>query len=575
MKSRKPTPPVSPASKAALPQRSWALTLAVLGAIAAVFAAYAPALHGPFLFDDQALPFFSPRFADQNLFEAIRGVRPFLMFTYWLNSRMSGVEPFPYHLWNVLLHIANGLLVLLAVRKLLELAGVQERRRGWLAAFAAGVFLLHPVQTEAVSYVASRSENLSALFFYGAFAVFLYRKHASITWSSAAAVVLLYGAAVSTKEHTITLAGLLLLTDYYWNPGFGFSGIRRNWRLYGPLALAAVGGAFVTARLVAGSTSAGFGLKDLPWYDYFYTQCRALWLYLRLFLFPAGQNGDYDYAISRGLFDEGAIFGLAALVVLIGAAWYLRKRFALASYGILAALLMFSPTSSIVPILDAVVERRLYLPMLGLVLVLVEAASRWKARPALAAGVAVAVLAVLAALTYQRNHVWADDVVFWEDVVAKSPHNKRGHFQLGVAYFQRGRCQEAIAHYEIAARDGKPDYRLHVDWALAADCLGRTPEALGQLEIALRLQPSAYVHALTGMIHGKNKNYEAALASLDAAEKLNPAEDLTYLYRGNVFAATGEPGKAIDQYRRALEFNPDNQQAQRALARLLARQPGR
>jgi tetratricopeptide (TPR) repeat protein len=241
---------------------------------------------------------------------------------------------------------------------------------------------------------------------------------------------------------------------------------------------------------------------------------------------------------------------------------------------VLAALVMFAPTSSVVPILDAVVERRLYLPMLGLVLVLAEALRCWRPRAPVAAGSAAAVLIVLAVLTFQRNHVWADDLVFWQDVVAKSPHNGRGHFQLGVSYYGRGRCQEAAAHYETAARLLAPDERLHTDWALAEDCLGRPAEAIRQLETALGIRPSAYIHAMMGMVYGKNKQYAEALAALDAAERLNPAEDLTYFYRGNVYAATGDPGKAIEQYRLALQRNPDNQQAARALARLLSRQPG-
>ncbi len=565
----KPSPAAAPGSL------WWPLAAACAAAMAVAIWAYTPALHGPFLFDDQALPFFSPRFAEQTLLEAVRGVRPFLMFSFWVNNRMAGVEPFQYHLWNLILHLANALLVFLIVRRLLAHTGAEGRRREWIAAFAGGVFLLHPVQTEAVSYVASRSETLSAFFFYAALAVFLYRRTPEISWARAAAVIAAYGAAVSTKEHTVTLVALLLLVDYYWNPGFSLSGIRRNWRLYGPLILAAAGGILVTMRLVRGSLSAGFGLKDLPWYDYFYTQCRALWLYFRLFLWPAGQNGDYDYPISRSLLDRGAVFGLLGLAALVAASWVLRKRLPLASFGVLSALVMFSPTSSIMPILDAAVERRLYLPMLGLVLVLAGALDRWRPRAAVAGGAAVVVLAVLAALTFQRNHVWADDLVFWQDVVAKSPHNGRGHFQLGVSYYGRGRCQEAATHYEIAARLLPPDERLHTDWALAEDCLGRPAEAIRQLETALRIQPSAYIHAMMGMVYGKNKQYAEALAALEAAEKLNPAEDLTYFYRGNVYAATGEPARAIEQYRLALQRNPDNQQAARALGRLMARPPDR
>jgi protein O-mannosyl-transferase len=540
-------------------------------ALVAVLLVYQPALGGPFVFDDQYLPFFSPHYAEQTLLLATKGVRPFLMFSFWINNRMAGTEPYSYHLWNVLIHFLNSLLIFLIARRILALAGSGGPRREWMAAFAGGVFLLHPVQTESVAYVASRSEGLSALFFFSAFAVFLYRRSDGISWLSSTVVILLYAAAVSTKEHTITLPALLLLTDYFWNPGFSLQGIRRNWRLYLPLAVAAVAGVVLVERLVRGSLSAGFNVAGLPWYDYFYTQCRALWVYFRLFLWPAGQNADYAFPYSRSVLDRGAIFGLLGLVILVACAIYFRKRYPLAAYGFLAALLLIAPTSSIMPIQDAVAERRLYLPLVGLLLVVVDGFRRWKAKPWVCAGVLGCVLAALALACHQRAQVWAGDVALWEDVVSKSPHNSRAHFQLGVAYSQQGRCEDAVRRFEIADRLGKPDYRLFVDWALAEDCAGRPDRAIEKLRRGAALRPSAYPHSLMGMIYGKQGKYAEALAALETAEKLDPTEDMTHFYRGNVYVATGEAAKAVQEYRRAIELNPDNEAARRGLARAESR----
>jgi tetratricopeptide (TPR) repeat protein len=538
-----------------------------LAALVAAILVYGPALNGPFVFDDQYLPFFSPHYAEQTLLQAIKGVRPLLYFTFWVNNRVAGTEPYTYHLLNVLLHFFNSLLVFVMVRKLLTWAGTQGGRREWLAAFAGAVFLLHPAQTEAVAYVASRSENLSALFFYAAFCVFLYRKSTAISWPAAAGVLVLYAAAVSTKEHTITLPALLLLTDYFWNPGFSLQGIRRNWRLYVPLAVTGAAGFVLVLRLVRGSTSAGFGVKGLPWYDYFYTQWRALWVYFRLFVAPVGQNADYNYPISRSVLDHGAIAGLAGLLLLVGCAVYFRKRFPLASYGYLAALILFAPTSSIVPIQDAVAERRLYLPMVALLLVVVEFLRRWKAaRPVLAASTAV-VLAGLGLASYQRNQVWGSDVALWEDTARKAPNNWRAHFQLGVAYYQQGRCESATFQFAAADRAGQPDERLLLDWALAEDCLNRPEAALEQLRRAVRVRPTAYGYSLMGMIYGKQQKYTEALSALRTALAINPREDMAYFYRGNVSAAMGDLGKAVEDFRRAVEINPDNELARRGLGR--------
>jgi len=541
-------------------------------ALAALLLVYGPALDGPFVFDDQYLPFFSPSFARQTLLMATKGARPVLMFSFWLNSRLAGTEPYTYHLVNVLLHLANSILVFFIARRILGWAGAQGPRREWMAAFAGGLFLLHPVQTESVAYVASRSEDLSALFFYAAFAVFVYRKSPVVSWLVAAVVIVLYGAAVSTKEHTITLPALLLLTDYFWNPGFSLQGIRRNWRLYAPLAAAAVGGVALVVRLVGGAPSAGFHVQGLPWQDYFYTQWRALWVYIRLFLVPVRQNADYNYPISRSVFDHGAILGLAGLLVLVACAVYFRKRYPLAAYGFLAALLLFAPTSSIVPIRDAVAERRLYLPMIGLALVAVEFLRRWKAKPVITASVLAGVLALLGLLSHQRARVWASDAALWEDSLSKSPQNFRAHFQLGVAYYQQGRCDAALDQFEAAAKlGGKPDYRLLVDWALAEDCVNRPGQALEKLRQAAEVRCTAYVYSLMGMVYGRRKQYAESLAALDTAEKINPGEAMTYFYRGNVYAETGDLANAIRQYRRALDINPDNEAAQRGLARAEAR----
>ncbi|MCS6953208.1 MAG: tetratricopeptide repeat protein [Bryobacterales bacterium] len=528
--------------------------------------AYRPALHGPFVFDDQYLPFYSYDFGDKPLRAVVSGVRPLLMLTFWLNYRLSELEPYTYHLFNLLFHVANAVLVFWVVRKALTLAGdgTATVRRELLAAFASAVFLLHPVQTEAVAYVASRSENLSVLFFLAAFALFLYRRHEAISWPAAAGISALYGAAVSTKEHTAVLPALLLATDYSWG---GWRTIARNWRLYSLLAVLGAGGLWFVWRVLASAQTAGFGMPDLPWHHYFFTQWRAFWVYVRLFLWPAGQNVDYAYPISRSIFDHGAVLGLAALIAAVGAAFFFRRRYPLAWYGTLVTLILFAPTSSVVPIRDAVAERRLYLPFVGLLFILVEFLRRAKlSRGAVAAGMAGVLL--LGILTHRRAQVWGSEVALWEDSVRKSPHNARAHFQLAVAYYVEKRCPEALRHFAEAARLSKPDARLLVDWGLAEDCAGRPAAALEKLREAARLEPNAHVYTQIGMVHGKLGRLEEALQALEQAAALEPNYDLIYYYRGNVHAVAGRLEQAREDYHRALQLNPKNEAARRALLRI-------
>ena len=467
-----------------------------------------------------------------------------------------------YHLTNVFLHFLGSLVIALVAARLLELAGTTGRARNILSVIAGGLFLLHPLQTESVAYVASRSEVLSVLLYFSAFAVFLYRRTESMTILRAAAIVVLFAAAISTKEHTLTLAALLLLTDYYW----GLGGFRKNGLLYGMLAAAGVGGAFVIWRELKDAPTAGFSVAGLTPATYFFTQCRVIWTYVRLFFLPFGQNVDPDVAVSHSLLDHGAIFGLVALVALVAAAWIYRKRWPLAAFGIFMFLLLLAPTSSFVPILDVSAERRMYLPFLGLVLVCLEFLRRLKISQAAWAGAAI--LAVCSVLTYQRSAVWANPVTLWQDAANKSPRKWRPHFQLASALYESGNCAEAAQNFEAASRLEQPAFDLLLDWGLALDCAGNWQDALVKLQQSAALQPSAHVQSQIGMVYAKHNKFEEALAALAQAQAIDPNFEMTYVYRGKIFEATGDKAAAAAQYQRALALNPFNSVARDALARV-------
>ena len=488
------------------------------------------------------------------------------MLTYWMNFRSSGTETGPYHLVNLVLHLLNGLLIFLCVRQLLNWAKVEKPQEEILAGFAAALFLLHPVQTESVSYVASRSETLSVFFFLAAFTVFLWRPTTGVSAKTALAVLVLFGAACLSKEHTAVFPALLLLTDYYWNPGFSFAGIRRNWKLYVPMLVAAAAGLLFVWRVLSGATTAGFGMKDLTWYQYFFTECRAIWRYVLLFIFPAGQNIDYDFPISHNVLENGAVIGLVVLVMLIAGAWLLRRRFPLESYGILTFLLLLAPTSSFIPIRDPLAERRMYLPFIGLLLVTVGLLRRWKTtRGTLVTALGV-VLLVEAGITFQRNQLWGNAIDIWKDSVAKSPSKVRPRFQLAYAYYSAGRCDNAVTEFGLAAQQEKPDYSLLIDWALAYDCAGNPSAAIDKLMQAAAVEPSAHVYSQIGMEYAKQAKYPQALDALETAAKLDPNFYMTYAYRGNVYYLQGNKARAAEEFRRALAIDPQNETALKGLA---------
>jgi len=542
----------------------WPYFVATAAAVIVSFWAYAPALHGPFLFDDTALPFALPGFTER-LTIWLRGVRPSLMFTYWVNAVISHDDPYSYHVVNVIFHWISSGLVFLIVRRLMEWAATDVPRRNLLAGFAAAVFLLHPVQTEAVAYLAGRSDGLSVMLAFAAFAVFVYRRRAAASWTVAAAVLGLFALGILAKQDVIALPALLLLTDYWWNPRFSFQGIRSNWKLYLPLFLGAVTVVATSWKIIMTAETAGFGLKDFTWYQYFFTQCRALFVYLGMFLLPANLTADWDFAISRNILDHGALAGFMVLLAMAGAAWHDRRRFPLASFGFFAWLVLMAPTSSILPIKDAIAERRLYFGMLGLLLILVDFLGRLKLDRKVLATACLIVALIAAGATRARAAVWADPIVLWEDTARKSPHKWRVRFQLAATYLFAGQFDRAAAEFAQAAPLAKPDHNLLVDWGLALDGLDRMDEALAKLRQAIALEGTAHGYTQIAEVYAKRRYWAEALEALSAAEKFDPGYPPIFVYRGNIYFNTGQFALAIEQYERALKGDPNNQEALRNL----------
>ncbi len=561
---------------AAAPRRwpVWQIALLLLVSLAAVFEVYAPALHGPFVLDDGYQFFGRPDITQLRLRHWLNNARPLLNLSFYLNYQFSAANPFSYHVVNVLLHWLNSILVFFVLRRLARASNpAPAGESGWKGVLAplaaAAVFLLHPVQTESVAYVSSRSELLSVLPAYAALLVFLSRPTPAISWSRSAAVVALFACAVLAKEHAAALPAVLLLADLFFHPYGPWQGVKSNWRLYAPLAAAALAGMGLVWRTLSKTTSAGFQLAGLSWYEYFYTQWRMVWRYLRLALFPAGLNADPDIALSRTPLEHGALFYCLALIALLAAAFFYRRRFPLAAFGFFTFVLLLAPTSSLVPIRDLFAERRLYLPMIGLLCAAVELLRRLNPRSTPVLAALAAVLAVSSYLTWQRAHAWSGAISLWQDTAAKSPHKYRPRFQLAYALYQDGRCTEASAHYEqAAALEAEPGENLMVDWALALECAGRPADAAAKLEQAARLHPTAVVYINLAMLHGKAGRNEQALEALALAERQDPRAAQIYAFRGNIYFALRRPAEAAAEYRHALQIDPANQAALHGLRSL-------
>ncbi len=569
---RTPQRPVPPA---AVPARPWeaAWWMYALGALASFLLAlwiYQPSLNGQFVFDDLHLPFNQPGAIFAPLSSWLH-VRPVTMLSYWANLHWVGPEPFSFHLWNIAFHTAAAFPLFFVLRRLLELAETAEPARTTFALFGAALFLLHPIQSEGVAYVAGRSEAISAFFYFAAWMAFLYRRTSAISWPAAAGVLLLFGAAVGSKEHTPTLPAVLLLTDYFFNPGFSWSGARRNWKLYVPILVLGLIGVVVILRVIGRDTiSVGFNLEEFTWYQYLFTQFRVFFAYLGLFLFPYWQTIDYDFAVSHTLFEHGAIFYLLGIVALAALAFRCRRRFPLASFGFFLFVVILAPTSSFIPLKDVMADRRMYLPLVGLILISLEFLRRWNINRKTLIALMGGLCLVFAVWSHERSTVWRSSLSLWEDAARKGPNKQRVQFGLAVADFQANRCPAAIDHYARAAAIQKPDYMVLMDWGMAYECNGQHAEALQKLHQSVDLHSSAQAWANIALIGFKQGKIDEPLAELDKAEALDPGMITVYLYRATVMEAMNRLPVAEANYRHVLNLNSANRSAIEGLARVQA-----
>ena len=552
----------------------WAWCLAGFATLYALFEVYGPAMHAPFVFDDLFLSY-TKAIAGTLPLRTWLGVRPVLGISYWTDFQLWGRDTFPYHVMNLLIHFGAGVALFFVFRKLLSFSDTVDPQRTVLAAFGALLFLFHPIQSEVAAYTASRSESLSLMFFLCALCAFLYRRSRAIDWEGTAIVVGLFVLALGSKEHAITLPVLLLLTDYFWNPGFSFAGIRANWRLYVPLATFALIGGVALSLYVFLDPMIGFHIQNLKASSYFFTQCRVIFKYLQLFAFPISQTVDYDFPLSHTPFEHGAIVALFVLILLAAAAFLFRRRYPFAAYGYFAFLLLLSPTSSFIPINDVIVERRLYLPFFALVLILFEPLRRVQAKPLyLAAGLG-AVCCIAAYATWERANVWSSPSSLFREAAANSPGKARVHLGYANALYHQGRCREALDEYGKASQLSTIDYVLYFNLAAAYECIHQPDDALRMAEQSIALSPKADAYALESKIYNDKGDFAQGSAFASAALARDNYYTPAFVYRGYANAALGKIPEAESDFRRCLRLDPKNEMAARGLAMLMQqrRQP--
>ena len=346
---------------------------------------YSNTFHASFHFDDtpQIVENYQIRNLD-NLLDILKGQRGLAMATFAINYAIGGLNVMGYHIVKLTIHIMNGIMVYFLVFITLhgvlgtDLKSVPKAKR--IAIYTALLFAVHPIQTQAVTYIVQRMEILASMFMLIALLLFI----KAVKTSMITMRVFLYGIiAVSyilgfySKEIAITLPALVFIYDYCFLAEGDFKKIMARMPLYFVL-LAML--AFFTTRTLTGlqetpgeSASAGFGVQSITSNEYLFTQFNVLWTYLRLLILPINQNLDYDYPVAKSIFEFPTFLSFVGILLILISAFYLLTPYAsrfthygrLIAFFILWFFVILSPTSSFIPIIDVIFEHRLYLASVG------------------------------------------------------------------------------------------------------------------------------------------------------------------------------------------------------------------
>ena len=465
-----------------------------------VVIAYANSLGSSFHFDDYAIfkvpAIVSPGFG-WGVFR-LEQTRPLTYLTFHWNYLLDGQNPTLYHLINIPLHAANSILVLAIARK-------------YVSPLAAGcvavVFALHPLQTESVTYVYARSTLLSTHL--ALWAIWLYLREKYL------ASALLFGVSLLAKEETIALPAFLLLLELF----------RRRRPKAGYFALLTGFAALAAGRLfyliATAPTVPGVGrVRGVSTLGYLMTQCRMIWIYLRLMIVPIGLNLDRDAAVSKSLLVPWTtLAGAASLAILLAGliwlAWQKRQPAALWALGF---FVLIAPSSSIVAQADMIYEHRTNLAMVCAVIALGFLLERVP-RAGLMAAFAVLVPVMLFG-TISRNADWSDEKTFWTDAAAKSPN--KGRVWLGLAQAYASDPAKASEYLRRGLAVDPDNAELHTSDGIALLRDGQSAEALAHFQRAMALtEPTADGWNNIGGAYYKMNNLAVSLESFEQALRLD------------------------------------------------------
>ncbi len=555
-------------------------TLLVAAALLVVLllATYANTLRAPFVYDDTLAILKNPTIqqlwplSDVLLPQAEGGLtvsgRPILNLSLAVSYAMSGHAPWAYHVFNILIHAASALVLFGAVRITLRQLRHAPDAAERLALVIAGVWALHPLQTQAVTYVVQRAESLMGFFYLLTLYSFARAtacpplENESATrprgrrWLGLSVGACALG--MGTKEVMATAPLLVLLYDRTFVAGSFPAAWRERRGFY--LALGATW--LVLAALVAstgGNRGGTVGLGvGVPWWAYGLTQFQAVTRYFALSAWPLALVFEYGTFWVRSA-REIAPYVVVVLPLLVATLIALRRWPAIGFCGA-SFFLILAPTSLTPGTIQMIVEHRMYLPLAAVVALATVGLQAIVGGRALPLSV-VAVLA-MALLTANRNHVYRSHHALWADTLAKRPDNPRAHSGVAEALEALGRHEAALKHREAAVRLQPDESTYHFNFAATLADTGQLTEAVRHYERSLELKADEpKTHNNLAVVLVRQGRQDAALPHYAEAVRLKPKDALYRYNHGIALMRAGRHAEATVHYEAALRIDPNHADA--------------
>lgn len=563
--------------------RHW-LVLACLGLIS--FLIYSNTLDSPFVFDDEETILQDrgirlTRLTPGSIFEAGfggAGTRPIALISFGLNYYVHQFEPAGYHVVNITVHMISGYLLYLFIATTLTLPSLQSRygHPGLIAFLAALIWLVHPVQTQSVTYIVQRMTSMAAMLFIAAFWFYVKGRLAKAglekrLWISGAA--LLWLVSLGCKQVALALPFLIFIYEWYF-----FQDLDRDWLRRSLKWAAGIGAVAVLIGLMYtdfNPVEKFSRLNDYANHEFTLaqralTQPRVVAHYISLLFYPhpSRLNLDYDFGLSYGLFDP--ITTLPALIMifgLLGLGIYLAGTQRLISFCILWFLGNLIIESSIIP-LAIIYEHRLYLPSMlaGLVpLIIIYRCTKLMWLPVMIIGT---VALLFSFWTFERNKVWRSQLTLWEDCVKKSPNKARPHSNLGRFLAEAGRTAEAISHLNRALRIKPDDAVAHNNLGTVLEKDKRFKEAAHHYSEAVRILPQfANAHYNLGVVLHRQGRLDDAMQQYAATLRIEEDHAKAHNNIGAVYQRKGNLEQARWHFSEALRIEPGYREAGNNLER--------